>query len=295
MAQLQTQLKNAEEIRKVLQEVKCSFKRGENSVDVRLIYLPCTDTGCDTAALFEIIRSTLMANFVFSHDQIMKRLKIEGSESEEKLFSKAIQFLSKKTAHGELGELILFTLLDVYLGAPKILSKVSQKSSRRMPVYGADAVHAQYVDGGLRLYLGESKLYKTFNNAATQATKSISNALDSYNHEFSLIETHINFPEINAKIENELLATLNPFNNDKIIAEVLYSPCFIGFSDADCFGDQDKFEELYIRVAEKHVDSFYSKLEAKGKKCDKTTLLLLPFQSIKEVVVGFINHMGIEK
>jgi hypothetical protein len=109
-----------------------------------------------------LVKNCLLANFVYSHDHIERRLDIENPEAVEMLFQRAVAKLSQHTAKGELGEMILFTLLDVYLGAPKILSKVSMKTSRRMPVYGADAVHAQYVNGALRLYLGESKVYSSF-------------------------------------------------------------------------------------------------------------------------------------
>ncbi|MBU1042092.1 MAG: DUF1837 domain-containing protein [Proteobacteria bacterium] len=295
MARLQTQLQNAAEIRKVLQEVDVSWTWGDEPVDVRLIFLPCVDGDCDTSPLFEIIRSSLMTNFVFSHTHIEKRLAISSDEAVEKLFNKAVSFLSKKTAHGEFGELILFTLLDVYLEAPKILSKVSQKSSRKMPVYGADAVHAQYVDGSLRLYLGEAKLHKSFNGAATQAAKSISKALDNYKHEFSLIETHINFPEINDEIQAELLSALDPFDDRNIVEDALHSPCFIGFAEPSCFEDQDEYINNYKIKAADYIGDFYSKLKNQGVSYHRTTLLMLPFASITDVVVGFIDYMGIEK
>lgn len=295
MAQLQTQLENAAEIREVLQEVDINWKWGDESVDVRMIYLPCVNGECDTSSLFDVIQDSLMANFVFSHAQIEKRLAIESPEATEKLFRKAVSFLSKKTAHGELGELILFTLLDVYVGAPKILSKVSQKSSRRMPVFGADAVHAQHVDGEFRLYLGESKLYKSFKSAATQATKSISNALENYEHEFNLIETNINFPEISEDLEKDLLTALDPFDNNNIGDDTLHSPCFIGFAEPTCFEDEQTYIHSYTEKAKEYIGDFYTKLTDKGNRHDKTILLILPFSSITDVVRGFIDHMGIEK
>ncbi|WP_031485826.1 HamA C-terminal domain-containing protein [Maridesulfovibrio frigidus] len=295
MAKLKTQLENSAEIREILQEVDVSWKWGDDSVDARLIYLPCANGECDISPLFKIIESCLLANFVFSHAQIEKRLAIKSPEVAENLFKNAVKFLSKKTAHGELGELILFTLLDVYLEAPKILSKVSQKSSRRMPVFGADAVHAQYIDGSLRLYLGESKLYKSFKSAATKATTSISNALDNYEHEFSLIQTHINFPDIDNDIEEELLSFLNPFDNSNVVEDVVHSPCFIGFSDLTCFEDDKTYIDSYTKKASEYIGDFYSKLTEKGKPCGKTTLLMLPFSSITDVVNGFVDYMGIEK
>lgn len=293
MPKLKTQLKNSEEIRKVLQEVDLIWTWDDTSVDVHLIYLQFSNGECDITPLFKVIKDSLMANFVFSHAYIEKKLAIESPETAETLFRKAVRFLSQHTAQGELGELLLFTLLDVYLGAPKILSKVAHKSARRIPVFGADAVHAQHVDGSFRLYLGESKLYKGFKGAATKATKSISNALENYEHEFDLIETHINFPEMDDELEQELLAVLNPFDNDNVGEEVLYSPCFIGFAEPSCFKDEETYIKSYTDKAAHYIDDFYSKLIKSGIPCEKTTLLMLPFSSISDAVHGFIEYMGI--
>lgn len=295
MPKLKTQLKNSKEIREVLQQVDLNWTWKDNPVDVHLIYLQCSNGECDVTPLFEVIKDSLMANFVFSHTYIEKKLAIESPETSEKLFKKAVRFLSQHTAQGELGELLLFTLLDVYLGAPKILSKVSHKDARRMPVFGADAVHAQYVDSAFRLYLGESKLYRGFKAAATKATDSISKALENYEHEFDLIETHINFPEIDDELERELLAALDPFDNDDVGEEALYSPCFIGFAEPSCFEDEDMYIKSYTDKAANYISDFYAKLTKCGNPCEKTTLLMLPFSSISDAVDGFIEYMGIEE
>jgi hypothetical protein len=295
MPKLKTQLKNSEEIREVLQEVDLHWTWKDISVDVRLIYLRCSNGKCDVTPLFEVIKDSLIANFVFSHAYIAKKLAIERPETAEKLFKKAVRFLSQHTAQGEFGELLLFTLLDVYLDAPKILSKVAHKGARRMPVFGADAVHAQYVNGAFRLYLGESKLYEGFKGAATKATESISNALKNYEHEFDLIETHINFPEIDDELERALLAALDPFDNDDVGEKALYSPCFIGFAEPSCFDDEDTYIKSYTDKAAGYIADFYSKLTKNGNPCEKTTLLMLPFSSISDVVDGFIEYMGIEE
>ena len=294
MTKLQTQLKNAEEIKGILKEVDFSHTWGIESVDVRLIYLPCVDGICNVLPLLELIKKCLITNFVLSHKAIQKRLEINHPEPEEELFNRAVRFISKQTAHGELGELLLFTLLDVYLEAPKILSKVSMKTSPRMPVYGADAVHAQYVDGELRLYLGESKLYQSFKDASREAAESISTALNNYEHEFNLIETHINFPEFDDDIADDLIELLNPFSNNSIRNDMLHSPCFIGFAEPNCFIDERNYLEVYTRKASEYIDYYFEKLRDVGIHHNKTTLLMLPFSSIKDVVGKFINHMGIE-
>ncbi len=295
MPPLKTQLDNQDEIRAVFQEVGLNWTIGDEPVDVRMIYLPCAEGQCDTSTFFELVESCLLTNFVYSHEHIEKKLDIENPESAEVLFRRAVGKLSQHTAKGELGELILFTLLDVYLEAPKILSKVSMKTSRRMPVYGADAVHAQYVDGALRLYLGESKMFQSFTGAATKATESMGNALDTYTNEFDLIESFINFPDIDDDVKADMLLLLNPFSNRNVQEESIYSPCFIGFAEPTCFEDEKTYLDSYKKKASGYIPDFYTKLRAAGGQWKKTTLLMLPFSSLDDVVDGFKEHMGIEE
>lgn len=296
--QLKTQLENAQEIRDVLREVAVSFTlHGGEPVETLLVYLPCKGGGCDHSDLFRVIKQSIMTNFVLSCSEIEKKLSIKNDKAPEELFKKAIRKISKHTAKGELGELLLFTLLDVYFEAPKILSKISLKTSRRVPVFGADAVHAQYVDGSLRLYLGESKLHKAFTNAASSAADSISSFPKKYCAEFDLIDSYINFPEMNSEARNELIDLLDPFSEkNKNLPDILHTPCFIGFVEPAIFSDnEENYKSQYIEVAKNHIGDFYAKLQDKKNDINKTALLLLPFSSLDDLVKEFISYMGIEK
>ncbi len=291
---LKTQLENSADIQAVLQKIDIQHSVDNKEVDCRVIYLPCANGECDTSALFEIIKSSLLTNFALSYSEIKKKLHFYPKDGAEQLLEKSIQKLSKKTAHGELGELLLFTILDVYLGAPKILSKISMKTSPRMPVFGADAVHAQYVDNKLRLYLGEAKLYKNFNSAKRQAIKSIKTSFEQYGQEFYLIESYIDYPNMTDAAQHEIITLLNPFTKDKVFSpEILHTPCFIGFESPDLYNDEDSYLEKYKEIASIHLESFYAQTLKEGLTPEKTALLILPFSSIKNLVRSFIDYMEI--
>ncbi len=294
---LKTQLENSDEIRDVLRKINISFTVEEQPVETLLVYLPCKKGVCDHSDIFRLIKQNILTNFVLSCSEIERKLSISREKAPEKLFEKAVRKLSKHTAQGELGELLLFTLLDVYFKAPKILSKISLKTNRKMPVFGADAVHAQYKNGALRLYLGESKLHKKFPSAATAAAKSISTALEKYEEDFDVIDSHIDFPEMEDEVRCELLELLDPFdeNNDSI-PDILHSPCFIGFAKPSVFADDEEvYKQQYIALAKEYIGSFYTKLVKEGNKIEKTALILLPFSSLNDLVNEFISYMGIKK
>jgi hypothetical protein len=293
---LQPQLKNSDEIKRLLRQVDVKFQlTDKRHVETLLIYLPVDGKGTSLIDFFDAIKNGVMAHFVFTCKEVEKKLGVNKPDAAKKLFEKAIRKFSQHTAQGELGELILFTLLDVYLEAPKLLSKISTKTNPRMPVFGADAVHGQFYDGKFRLMLGESKLHQDFNSAAAKATESIKSAKDTYEKEFDLLDSHMDFPNMDSDLENYLLEILDPFSNINL-DEILHSPCFIGFSNPDVLKANDgEFEDKYILLAKEHVEHYFGKIEKQGITIDKTTLILLPFDSITDLVSQFIKYMGIKK
>ena len=294
--ELQPQLKNAKDIRNILKEVPISFEL-EGGLDIRtlLIYLPIKNGLSCYEDFFEKIKQGILYNFVFSCSEVEKKLDIGSSSAVEDLFDKAIRKLSRHTAKGELGELILFTLLDVYFNAPKLLSKISLKTNPRMPVYGADAVHGQFENGNFKLYLGESKLHKKFKPASKAAAKSIESAKAKFGDEFDLLDSHMDFPNLDDELELKLLDLLNPFS-DNDLSDVIHSPCFIGFSDPELIADassESVFIQNYTALAQQHIADFFHETEQQGSSIDEISLLMLPFSCVDELVKGFIDYMGI--
>tara|TARA_R100001224_G_C4025788_1_gene150928 strand:- start:1832 stop:2605 length:774 start_codon:yes stop_codon:yes gene_type:complete len=247
--------------------------------------------------LFEVIKNEILHKFILSANEIIKKSNRQNIENIEDLFSKALRKLSKHTAHGELGELILFTLLEVYYEAPKLLSKISLKTSRRMPVFGADAIHGQYKEDIFVLYMGESKLRKEFYPAAKEAVNSIKSVSERYQDEFDLLDSHLDFPDITSEVEEQLLDLLNPLKPSPEYLQIHY-PCFIGFSHPEItydYGNQNSFIDSYIESSHDKISAFFSEIELNGIDINHTYLLLLPFESIENLVARFIDYMGIEK
>src|SRR6185437_10271366 len=62
---------------------------------------------------------------------------------------------------GEGGEMLLFLLAERFLKLPQILCKMDLKTDTRMHYHGADGVYTGVTpEGLLKLYWGESKIYK---------------------------------------------------------------------------------------------------------------------------------------
>ncbi|MGL4873043.1 MAG: HamA C-terminal domain-containing protein, partial [Clostridium sp.] len=101
------------------------------------------------------------------------------------------EYKDTTTKDGELGELILYSLLESHMVAPKILTKMRFKTSTNDPVKRADGIHLLKTDDGYyKLIYGESKLYEDYDRGLAEAFKSID---DFKNRDNNNIDTEYNF------------------------------------------------------------------------------------------------------
>lgn len=90
------------------------------------------------------------------------------------------QFRIPDEKSGEGGEVILYSLLEGHLGAPKILSKMELKTSNKHYVYGSDGVHLlQTGTSTYQLIFGESKMYGDAKKVGVSAKRGLQAAFDS--------------------------------------------------------------------------------------------------------------------
>ena len=89
--------------------------------------------------------------------------KYNSTEAVAALHEQARRSFTDLAKTGEGGEMLLFLLAERFLKLPHILCKMDLKTDPRMHYHGADGVYAGITDDGiLKLYWGESKIYKDF-------------------------------------------------------------------------------------------------------------------------------------
>ncbi len=134
---------------------------------------------------------------------------------------------------GEGGELLLYALLEIALGLPQVLCKMSLKTNPQMHYHGVDGVHAQALpDGKLAIYWGEAKLYADVNAGIDAAMKSLAPFLldtgdGAAQRDVLLLRDHIDTGD------QELTAALvRYFTDDTTEASqlVVRGACLVGFS-----------------------------------------------------------------
>ncbi|WP_121967250.1 DUF1837 domain-containing protein [Myroides sp. N17-2] len=150
-------------------------------------------------------------NNAFSYDELVSELgnklyyfalsrkQIDILKKEDKLNDLIKKSKAKLKDHstndGELGEILLYCLLESHLNAPKILTKLELKTNAEDYVKGADGVHLLKLnDTDYQLILGESKLNSDLSSGIYEAFASINKFLKSdskLEFEFDLINSEL--------------------------------------------------------------------------------------------------------
>jgi len=111
-------------------------------------------------------------------------VKYNSTEAVAGLIEEARRSFTDLAKTGEGGEMLLFLLAERFLKLPQILCKMDLKTDARMHYHGADGVYAGVTDEGiLKLYWGESKIYKSANDAVKECLASLSPFLIEPDHE----------------------------------------------------------------------------------------------------------------
>ena len=126
--------------------------------------------------LVELLSNQLY-HFALSRTEVKK---LEDAKEYGTLINRAKEKLRKYTSNeGELGEILLYCLLESHLDAPKILTKLEIKTAKNDYVKGADGVHLLKLNKkDYQLILGESKLNSDLKKGIYEAFGSLSTLLN---------------------------------------------------------------------------------------------------------------------
>lgn len=214
----------------------------------------------------------------------------------------------KNNKTGEPGEIVLFTLLEYVLGAPRVLSKMNLKTNRNMEVYGSDGIHLKYdpESNCLYIYWGEAKLYKDLYKSLTRIAASVQSfgekdliGKSGRDYDVSLIERHADLGSEEAR--KALLEYLDPYEEKhKDLKEI-----FACLSVWDCGVYEeienepaDKVEEIfkerYKEIIKSACEAFESQIEAKGLNKLQFQFFLIPIKSVYQFRKLFCDKVGID-
>lgn len=201
---------------------------------------------------------------------------------------------------GEPGELIIFYLLEGYMQAPQIMSKMSLKTNQQMHVHGADGVHMDLEGENIQLYFGESKLYKSYTAAVTDAIDSVKNFVEPIenkgtytqrNYEISILSNNLDIPA--GRLRDLVIKTLDPYQKEHSNLNYVHA-CFIGFDLEEIKESCDK--QAFINIYEEKAKSCYKNVKKKIESDPELKKLqwhffFMPFDSVEEFRQKFFNEL----
>lgn len=241
---------------------------------------------------------------------LRQRTGASPSRMEELRKIAARRFIESDAARrnsGEPGELLLFLLLERLMGAPKIASKMSLKTSRNMPVHGCDAVHARLRPGDeveVELLWGESKIHASLPDAIRDAVGSVSEMQPGSSireDDIFVIREHIDDEVMDDDLRELLLTLLDPYERETRAGPVLFdrTACFVGFNsrsfeqlrstDTEAF--RNAFLDDYALRVRRACESFADRAKALELGHLDYTLLLLPLDSVAQFRRVFFERL----
>lgn len=208
---------------------------------------------------------------------------------------------NKKDANsGEIGEILLYGIMQYYFHADESVPKIFYKQNRNNLVTGADSIHIIVEENEFSFWLGESKLYEDLNQAMTSAVESVKAMLDraKLNKEKSYISgiNDIRNSASLSKYKDEIIAILSESESVDKFRCKLHVPILLMSEDKEVREAQELNDALKMRLKEKYIRNaviFFEKLksafasDANLCKGVKFHLILFPVHDVKKLNVEF--------
>lgn len=255
--------------------------------------------------LAEFMRNAV-ADYAIPRNQLAKArardAEYNSTEAVTALVEQARRSFTDLAKTGEGGEMLLFLLAERFLKLPQVLCKMDLKTDPRMHYHGADGVYASVTpEGILKLYWGESKIYKEATTAIKDCLGSVAPFLVETEHEGAERERDLILLSDKADLSKpDLTAALKRYfdKTSPMSKRVKYcAVALVGFDAAFYPGETDE------AVADKLADSARIELKKwratiekhlKKEKLEQVEveLFCLPLPSAENFRAAFLKAMG---
>lgn len=230
-------------------------------------------------------------------ERIISELKDEARELFRKWKEEDITD-DNQPKSGEVGEMILWLLMEVVLHAPQVVAKMDLKTNPKLEVFGSDGIHFKIDEEELlNIYFGEAKFYNDVSKALDSAFKSIEDFHDNamHLHEYNLVTTQYKYLNNNQKdkiydfITGEIKANEVKINH----------ACLIGY-DWDEYKKLDsgqrkefisKFTDTYQEETVRLTKLVQKRFDKFSKKEFCFEVFFIPFKSVQELRTEFNSRL----
>ncbi|WP_354124613.1 DUF1837 domain-containing protein [Bradyrhizobium sp. LA6.10] len=255
--------------------------------------------------LAEFMRNAV-ADYAIPRSQLTKAkardTKFNSTEAVTALVEQARRSFTDLAKTGEGGEMLLFLLAERFLKLPQVLCKMDLKTDSRMHYHGADGVYAGVTpEGMLKLYWGESKIYKDAAAAINDCLASVAPFLIEPEHEDSGRERDLILLSDKADLSDPVLTEALKRYFDKmspISKRVRYcAVALVGFDAAFYPGDEaqavaDEIAKAARIELKKWSAAIGTRLKKEKLEQVEVELFCLPLPSAEDFRAAFLKAMG---
>lgn len=188
--------------------------------------------------------------------------RLKNNDDIDEMYRLAFSRISsaKKDKKGDYGELLLFLILKSYYKSERLVTKVKLRSSAREQIKGFDCAHfAVDDDGGVSLWLGEVKFYKSYSRAISDIFEEIESHLDAkyLKDEFSILYSNIEVNE-NVSVPDIVIEYLDgsiSLNDVKIVIPALVT------YETPFFGNYSEVNEVFLDDLKSHFNERFKLID----------------------------------
>lgn len=230
-----------------------------------------------------------------------KRSDAKTEQQKNRLYREAITLLRRVVDNkaGDIGELLIYFLLEAVLEAPQIVCKMDLKTNRKDEVKGADGIHIKWdsTNECLNVFLCESKLYDDYGSALKNALESIADLYTErrVKRELQLVTSH--FKYLNDELKKEVSEYIDD-SKSKGNCKTIHT-CLIGFDwySYKQLNDPQKRQQ-FVQEFETVYHKFGSTLQSKTNTLLKDfeynqltfEFFFIPFRSVQELRDEFLKQ-----
>lgn len=295
-------------------EVHLTLVERDVTIDGHLVKIHCHCLSVDGNGrvqpyrLAEFMRSAV-ANYAIPRSKLADARarddKFNSTEAVAELVERAKRSFTDLANSGEGGEMLLFLLAERFLKLPQILCKMDLKTDSRMHYHGADGVYAGVTpEGILKLYWGESKIYKEASDAIRDCLNSLAPFLIEPEHEEATRERDLVLLSDKADLSSPLLtdALKKYFDKSSVMSKkVQYcGVALVGF-DAPFYPKDDAkaISDDIVTASRTELTDWSKRIGArlKAEKLDQMEIELfcIPLPSADGFRAAFLKAMGIKE
>jgi hypothetical protein len=219
--------------------------------------------------------------------QAQRRRDLPELERNE-MFMQARDLFRPTEKSGQVGELLIYFLLETVLRAPQALKKMPMTTNPMDERKGSDGIHLLWdeADGVLEFIFAESKLWGSFPDALRDAFVSMEKFHDSRTKQHEVTAFTSGFSNLAPELQEKVLSYVEGENASK---GRFAQACLIGFDwdEYSCLDDGRRadfirdFEARYRAWAVAMAGSLNKKLKAFKHKHLRFEFFMLPFKDIE--------------